>query len=380
MAEQDESGERTEQPSEKRLREAREQGNVPRSRELATAAVFGAGVLALLAMSHAIAGKALAWMKQALSPPPDLYQQPGELLGHTGALLLQLLWVFVPVAVICVLAGLAGPVLIGGLRFSAKSLQPDFKRLSPAAGLKRLYGAESVAELLKSLLRVAFVGTAAGIALKLGIDPLRRLLTMPLEQAVSSGLDFTATLLLATAGALLLLAAVDAPYQKWNHTRKLKMTRQELRDEMKESEGRPEVKGRIRQMQHQLSQRRMMEDVPSADVIIVNPTHFAVALKYQAGQMGAPTLVAKGVDEMALRIREVAQAHRVAIVSSPPLARALYREGQIGREIPVRLYSAVAQILSYVYQLRAWRGGMAQAPALPQVEVDEGAGSPGTPA
>ena len=179
-------------------------------------------------------------------------------------------------------------------------------------------------------------------------------------------------LLLSTAGALGLLAAIDAPYQKWNYTRKLKMTRQELRDEMKESEGRPEVKGRIRQMQHQMSQRRMMEDVPSADVIVVNPTHYAVALKYDGGQMGAPRVVAKGVDEMAHRIREVAERHRVAIVSAPPLARALYREGQIGREIPVRLYSAVAQILSYVYQLRAWRSGAAEHyPDQPVVDVDE---------
>jgi flagellar biosynthetic protein FlhB len=149
------------------------------------------------------------------------------------------------------------------------------------------------------------------------------------------------------------------------------MTRQELREEMKEMEGRPEVKARIRQMQHQLSQRQMMESVPTADVIVVNPTHYAVALKYESGRMGAPRVVAKGVDEMALRIREVADAHRVAIVSAPPLARALYREGDIGREIPVRLYAAVAQILSYVYQLRAWRNGDAEHPSAPLIEVDE---------
>ncbi|KAF1722446.1 flagellar biosynthesis protein FlhB [Pseudoxanthomonas wuyuanensis] len=372
MAEQDQSGERTEQPTEKRLREAREKGNIPRSRELATAAVFGAGVLAMAAMTPALARNALGWMKIALTPSPELLQRPDALFGHTGQLLLGLLTVVAPVAAICVLAGFAGPLLMGGLRFSSKSLMPDFKRLSPLAGIKRLYGPESIAELLKSLLRVALVGGAAALCLKFGLNQLRALLDMPLEQAARSGLGFTGVLLLSTAGALMLLAAIDAPYQKWNHTRKLKMTRQELRDELKESEGRPEVKGRIRQLQMQMSQRRMMEDVPSADVIVVNPTHYAVALKYDSGKMGAPRVLAKGVDELAFRIREVAQMHKVAIVSSPPLARSLYREGEIGREIPVRLYSAVAQILSYVYQLRAWRHGAAALPTLPDIDVDEG--------
>lgn len=371
MAEQDQSGERTEQPSEKRLREAREKGNVPRSRELATAAVFGAGVLAMMAMTPALARGAQGWMKVALMPDPQLRHHPEQLLGHMGDLLLQLLLLVAPVAAICVLAGLAGPLLMGGLNFSSQSLMPDFKRLSPMAGIKRLYGPESIAELLKSLLRVALVGGAAALCVKFGLDQLRSLLGMPLEQAARSGLGFIGSLLLATGGALVLLAAIDAPFQKWNHHRKLKMTRQELRDEMKESEGRPEVKSRIRQLQHQMSQRQMMEDVPGADVIVVNPTHYAVALKYEGGKMGAPRVVAKGVDEMAHRIRELAEVHRVAIVSSPPLARALYRESQIGREIPVRLYSAVAQILSYVYQLRAWRNGAAHHPDLPVIDVDE---------
>jgi flagellar biosynthetic protein FlhB len=374
MAEQDESGERTELPTEKRLREAREQGNIPRSRELATAAVFGAGVLTVIAMAPSLGRNTLGWMKIALSPEPGLMRHPDQLFGYTGLLLLKLLAVVAPIALVCMLAGVAGPALMGGLRVSQKSLMPDFTRLSPMAGIKRLYGAESVAELLRSLLRVVLIGGAATICIKLGLNPLRELLTMPLEQAVRSGLGFTRTLLLATTGALILLAAIDAPYQKWNWLRKLKMTRQELREEMKESEGSPEVKGRIRQMQHQMSQRRMMEDVPKADVIVVNPTHYAVALKYETGQMGAPTVVAKGVDELAMRIREIADAHRIAIVSAPPLARALYREGQLGREIPVRMYAAVAQILSYVYQLRAWRIGQAPLPDLPAVEIDEHGG------
>jgi flagellar biosynthetic protein FlhB len=371
MAEQDQSGEKTEQPSEKRLRDAREKGDIPRSRELATAAVFGAGALAVINMAPGLARDSMGWMTQALSPSASLIRHPERLLGHMGGLMLDLLLMVAPVAVICVIAGFAGPLLLGGLQFSSKSLVPDLGRLSPLKGLKRLYGPESLAELLKSLLRIALVGGAATLCIWLGLDSLRSLMSMPLEAAASRGLGFTGTLLMATAGALLLLAAIDAPYQKWNHTRKLKMTRQEMRDELKESEGRPEVKARVRQLQHQLSQRQMMESVPEADVIVTNPTHYAVALKYDSGRMGAPRVIAKGADEMALRIRELAQASRIAIVEAPPLARALYREGQVGQEIPVRLYAAVAQILSYVYQLRAWHGGDAEYPQAPSIDIDE---------
>ncbi|MCD9087169.1 flagellar biosynthesis protein FlhB [Stenotrophomonas sp. SY1] len=369
MSENEQAGEKTELPTEKRLRDAREQGNLPRSRELATAAVFAAAVLAMYAMSASMGAGALAWMKAALAPEPAMLKNHDALFGHAGWLLLKLMLAFTPLLLVCLAAGFIAPVVMGGLRFSNKALMPDFKRLSPMSGLKRLYGAEAVAELVKSLLRVAFVGVAAGLCIWHSMDALRGLLHQPLESAISHGLGFTLKLLLATAGAMTLLAAIDAPYQRWNWMRKLKMTREELRRELKESEGSPEVKGRIRQMQMQLSQRRMMEAVPSADVVVVNPTHYAVALKYEGGRMNAPTVVARGVDEVALRIRQVADGNKVAIISAPPLARALYRESQLGKEIPVRLYSAVAQVLSYVYQLRQWRTG--PMPAQPAFDVDE---------
>ncbi len=369
MSENEQAGEKTELPTEKRLREAREQGNIPRSRELATAAVFVAAVVGLYALSGSMGGSAREWMKTALSPDPALLDTPNALFGHAGWMLLKLMLAFSPLLLICVGAGFIAPVLMGGLRFSNKALMPDFNRLNPMNGIKRLVGPEALAELVKSLLRVAFVGTAAGLCLWQGAQSLRGLLHQPLQSAIGHGLGFTLKLLLATAGAMALLAAIDAPYQKWNWLRKLKMTREELRRELKESEGSPEVKGRIRQMQMQLSQRRMMEAVPSADVVLVNPTHYAVALKYESGRMNAPTVVARGVDELALRIRQVADGNKVAIVSAPPLARALYRESQLGKEIPVRLYSAVAQVLSYVYQLRQWRTG--PMPQLPSLDVEE---------
>lgn len=368
MSDNEQAGEKTEQPTPKRLKDAQEQGNIPRSRELATAAVYGATVLAIIGLSGYISAKGVAWMKLALTPDLRLLDHPRELFGHAGSLLLSGMLAISPLLLVGFLACFISPVLMGGLQWSNKSLVPKLSKLSPLAGIKRLYGPEAIAEFIKSLLRVLFVGAAGGVVMTASLPALRGLLHKPLEQAIAQGLGVTLKLMLATAVAFILLAAIDAPYQRWNWMRKLKMTREELKREMKESEGSPEVKGRIRQLQMQMSQRRMMEAVPTADVIVVNPTHYAVALKYDGEKMNAPTVVALGVDEVALRIRSVAQENRVAVVAAPPLARALYREGELGKEIPVRLYSAVAQVLSYVYQLNAWRSGPAPVLALPDVD------------
>jgi len=371
MAENESAGERTEQPTPKRLADARKEGNIPRSRELATAAVFAAGVLVLVGFGPAMARDALRWMRAALTPDAQLSGAPQDLFAHAGCLLLRLFAVIAPLLVICLVAGLIAPLVMGSLKVSSKALTPDLKRLNPLAGIKRLYGAQALVELLKSLLRVALVGSAAGLCLWQGTRQLLPVLNQALEPAIAHALGFTVTLLVSTAAALGVLALMDAPYQWWNWKRKLKMTRQELRDELKDSEGKPEVKGRIRQIMQQMAQRRMMEAVPTADVIVVNPTHYAVALKYAGDSMRAPTLLAKGADEIAARIRAVAEQHQITIVHAPPLARALYREANIGQEIPVRLYTAVAQVLSYVYQLRAWTPGRGSVPMLPEIVVDE---------
>ncbi|WP_058834660.1 flagellar biosynthesis protein FlhB [Luteimonas abyssi] len=371
MAENENGQEKTEQPTEKRLREAREKGNVPRSRELSTVAVFGAGVAALLALGGGLTARAMDWMRGALSPDRSLLETPELLFGHMGGLMLGFAWILAPLLLVTLLACFIAPLVMGGLNFSSKSLVPDPKRLNPISGLKRIYGPEGLAELLKSLLRVVLVGTAAALFLWPGLQRLKAMVHQPLEDAARGGLSFALWMLMATAAALLLLGLLDAPYQRWNWRRKLMMTRQELREELKQTEGKPEVKGRIRQLQMQMSQRRMMEDVPKADVIVVNPTHYAVALKYEGGSMRAPTVVAKGVDELAMSIREIAERHRIALVSAPPLARVLYREAEIGQEIPVKLYAAVAQVLSYVYQLKSWRPGTPR-PELSTIDVDEG--------
>lgn len=371
MAENEDGQEKTEQPTPRRREKAAGEGNLPRSRELGTAAVFGIAVVGLMAGGPLFGKAAAGWMRLALSPDPALLDQPGDLFGYMGLLLLKLLAVALPLIGLSVLACFVSPALMGGLQFSGKALVPKPDRLNPLAGLKRIYSADGLAELAKSLLRVAMLGVACGLVLVHGFDVLRAMPAQSLEDAARTGLQFAGRLLGAAAVALLLLAAIDAPYQKWNWTRKLKMTRQEVREEMKETDGNPQVKGKIRQMQLQMSQRRMMEAVPTADVVVVNPTHYAVALKYDGGSMGAPRVVAKGVDELALRIRALAGEHRITLVEAPPLARALYREGELDKEIPVRLYAAVAQVLSYVYQLRTWRPGTGRPPQLGSVPVDE---------
>ncbi len=366
---------RTEQPSEKRLREARERGDVPRSRELGNVAVLGCAVIALKATSGHIGAASRDWLRGALTFDRALIDAPDRFIPHAASLFGALVLPMLPLVLAALAACVVAPMVMGGLRFAGQSLQPDFKRLNPMAGLARMYGRESLAEVLRSLLRVLLIG---GIGTWVVHRAFSTLLAMPqasLEVAVAEGVDLAVTALLAMVGALGALAAIDVPWQHFQYRSKLKMTKQELRDEAKESEGNPEVKARVRQVAREMSRRRMMDAVPGADVVVMNPTHYAVALKYAAGRMRAPTVVAKGVDEMALAIRALAEKNRVAVIEAPPLARALYRQAQVDQEIPVKLYAAVAQVLSYVYQLKAWVPGRGPMPSLATVDV----GSDGAP-
>jgi flagellar biosynthesis protein FlhB len=230
--------------------------------------------------------------------------------------------------------------------------------------------------LLRAVMKVVLIGLVMYLLLRKAVPGFLGLPQQDLASAAATAFRPVRGVLIAFAAIVLLIAGIDVPYQLWNFRRSLRMTRQEVKQEMKESEGSPEVKARVRRLQHQLSQRRMMEDVPTADVVLVNPTHFAVALKYEAGTAKAPKIVAKGLDEVALVIRKLADAHDVPVVESPPLARALYRQAQVGQEIPVALYAAVAQILGYVYQLRTWRRDGGRAPLQPSVDVPSSLSDP----
>jgi flagellar biosynthetic protein FlhB len=369
MAENDDQ-ERTEQPSEKRLREAREKGDIPRSRDLSGALVTLAGVAALLsgserAMSHArtIYHLGLDYSRAALFSDA----LPARVLGMAVR---EALMLFAPVAVATLLAVFAGPVLVGGISFSGQALQPKFDRLNPVAGLGRIFAMRGLVELGKALLKLLFIGGALALLLKHSVDELQALGRADVALGVARAMSLLGRSALLFGSLLALIGGADALYQKFDHAKRLRMTRQELKDEAKETEGNPELKGRIRQVQFEMSRRRMMEELPRADVIVTNPTHFAVALKYDENGAGAPRVIAKGVDVLAQQIRLVASGHRIPMVEAPPLARALYATTSLGREIPVSLYVAVAQVLAYVYQLKQATARGDEPPPAPQPQVD----------
>jgi flagellar biosynthetic protein FlhB len=368
MSESD-NEDRTEAPSEKRLREARERGDVPRSKELANVAVLGCGTLALKATGPHIGAVSRDWMKNALQFEPGMVGHADRFPDYAAKTAAALVLPLAPLILAAVAGCFIAPALMSGLRFSGAAFKADLTRLSPMAGLNRMYGKESFAELGRSILRLLLIGGIAGLVIK---GSMSRLMDMPkqsLEMAVANGVDTVLGVFLALVLAMGVLAAIDAPYQRFAWRAKLKMTKQELRDDAKESDGNPEVTARMRHAAREMANRRMMDAVPTADVIVTNPTHYAVALKYEAGAMRAPKVVAKGVDEMALRIRELGGQNKVTLVEAPPLARALYRQCKVDEEIPVKLYAAVAQVLTYIFQLKKWHPSRGPMPTLVQLDV-----------
>jgi flagellar biosynthetic protein FlhB len=273
-----------------------------------------------------------------------------------------------PILGLTMIAALLAPLLIGGWNLSFEALMPDFTRLNPMSGFGRMFSTRSVVELAKAFAKFIFLALVAVLILKQKSGELMGLGLEPTRTAIAHATSLTGYALLMLAGTLGLIAAMDVPWQLFQYNKQLKMTRQEIRDEMKESDGSPEVKGRIRKLQAEIARRRMMQEVPKADVIIVNPTHFAVALRYDEKRMRAPTVVAKGADVIAARIREIATENLVPIFEAPPLARALFKSVEIGTEIPATLYVAVAQILTYIYQLKTARRDGMTPPTPPEID------------
>lgn len=364
MAENEDGQEKTEQPSDKRSREAKDKGQRPRSRELVNAAVLGLAIALLWFLAESMFAQARVWMRGALTLDAASTRATASLPAHAIAIALEPIWIAMPLLIVALSAGILASVAIGGFGFSVNALAPKWQRLDPMAGIRRMWGREALVQFLLSMLRVGTVAAVATYLIGRSASELLALTAIPLERAIDDGLGFALQALAAMALGFLLIAAVDVPYQLWSHLRRLMMTREELRQEHKESEGRPEVKAKIRRAQQEMSRGRMMEAVRGADVVVVNPTHYAVALVYDSSKMRSPRVVAKGVDEIAAAIRSVAEQCDVPILSAPPLARTLYRQVQIGAEIPVNLYAAVAQILSYVFQLRVYRreGGVRPEP------------------
>ncbi len=371
MADNDQAQERTEQPTPKRLEEARRKGQIPRSRDLTAAAVTLAGGTSLYLLGGYIGGQMHGMMRRSFALSREQALDTMYLIPAFANAAAEGLRACLPVLLIIMLAAIMAPLLLGGWSFSTESLAPKFERLNPLEGMKRIFSLRSLVELSKALAKFGSVAVIAVLVLWNDASSLLALGREPLAPAIGHALKLSGQGLLAISAGLLLIAAIDVPYQLWQYAKQMRMSREEIRQEMKESEGSPEVKGRIRQIQQEMARQRMMQDVPNADVIVTNPTHFAVALRYDEKRMRAPIVVAKGADLIAARIREVGTEHNVAIFEAPPLARVLYRNVDIGREIPSSLYVAVAQVLSYVFQLRiAQRSGL-QPPERPVVEVTE---------
>lgn len=352
MAEEQTGQERSEQPTAKRLTEARKKGQVARSRELNTLLVMLASALALWLLSGPAMSGMASLFSEALSPSGDVLKQAELVPTHLMHVLLSALTLITPFLAITVVAALAGPALMGGLLFSADAIAFKADKLDPIKGLGRVFSTKGLIELVKALLKFFLVlGVAVLIYKYLERDVMALITLDVMEGIVRSGNMIMIALVLLSA-TLVLIAAIDVPYQLWSHNKQMRMTKQEIKDEGKETDGRPEVKARVRQLQREVSQRRMLQDVPDADVVITNPTHYSVALKYDKDGSGAPRVVAKGQDLIALKIRSIAIEHDVAIYEEPPLARALHGTTEIGDEIPGPLFLAVARVLAYVYHLR----------------------------
>ena len=346
-------------------------GQVPRSRELTNFATMIGGSATLLAIGGALSARMSQMMRRGLAIDPQQLRDPDGMFRSLSEACISALTVLLPVfgalIALVVLAALA----LGGWNFSMQAMTPDFSRLSPLAGLKRLFGLRGASELGKALLKCAVVGGVCAAIVSWVFGDVLALAHMEPRTAIGRGAGLVSWAFVWLCASLALVAMVDVPLQLFQFKRALRMTRQELRDEAKESDGRPETKQRIRQMQQTLARRRMMHKVPTADVVIVNPTHFAVALKYDPKKMRAPRVLAKGVDLVAQNIRRIAAEHRVPVFESPKLARALYRSTDLNKEIPAGLYVAVAQVLSYIFRVRTLNPTVAARVARPDPQVSD---------
>jgi flagellar biosynthetic protein FlhB len=358
--------EKTEPASAKRLEQAREEGDVPRSREVATFTVLMAAGAGLWVSGDSLIGRLQAVLVSGLKLDQAQIFDADVLFHRIGVDIVQVLITCLPLGLAVMLVALASPMLVGGWLFSAKAFTPNFNKLNPVNGISNMFSTNALVELVKAILKTIVVGFVAWLVVLKYKDAVIGLSVEPLKLGIGHTLHMLASAFMFIVGALGLIAAIDGPYQMWHYANKLKMTRQELIQESKESDGNPQIKGKIRQLQREMAKRRMMADVPTADVVVTNPTHYAVALKYADGQRGAPKVVAKGTDEVAAKIREVAREHKVAILEAPALARALHKNTEIGDEIPERLYAAVAEVLAYVFQLRMYSKGRGNRPVEPK--------------
>ncbi len=354
MANESDSGqEKTEQPTAKKLRDAKQKGQVPRSKELNSMTIMIFGALGLLFMGSHMISHISIFMRQGFTISRAEIYSNQALFAKFGSATAEALTAIGPFMFLMTVVAIFTPLAIGGWSFSFDALAFKTDRINPLSGLKRIFSSKGLMELVKAVAKFLVVSVVAVVFLWGKADEFLGLGSQSLALALQNGAWLIGQSFLVVSSTLIVIAAIDVPFQLWDHSQKLKMTLQEVRDELKDTEGKPEVKSRIRQVQQEMAQRRMMEAVPEADVIITNPTHYAVALKYNHGSMGAPLVLAMGKNLIALKIREIAAFHEIETFEAPPLARALYANCKIDQEIPGHLYFAVAQILAFVFQLRS---------------------------
>ena len=346
--------EKTESASARRIEQAREEGQVPQSRELMAFLVLLAGAGGLWSLSGWMAQHAKDLLRHGLDFDHDVAFNDHAMLDSLGRLTGDAFILVGPVFVLTMVAAIAAPILIGGWLFSAKAFGFDLNRINPITGIKRVVSMQGVGELVKAVLKSLLIGGFVFWMIARDGDAMLGLLNQPLERSMSSFFH----IIFSGASALLMgvavIAAIDVPFQLWQYYSKLRMTREEVRQENKEMEGDPQMKSRIRSQQRQMAKRRMMSEVPKADVVVTNPQHFAVALQYKAESMSAPRVIAKGSELVAQRIREIAEAHNIPVLEAPPLARALHRHAEVDSQVPAALYLAVAEVMAYVYQLNQY--------------------------
>jgi len=355
--------EKTEQATPKRLREAREKGQIARSRDLNSLILLMVASGGLLVFGETMLTGMVRQMNSGFILSREVMFDSVRMQQYLGQALIDALLTFSPLLGVLFVAALLAPMALGGWSFSPKAIMPNWGKLNPAKGFGRMFSRRAPVEGLKAFAKFAVVAIASIILLSQLAGDIFMLGNEPLRVGLAHTAHIVGWSFMAVSSVLIIIAAVDVPFQLWDHSNKLKMTKQEVKDEQKQTDGNPEIKNRVRAVQRQMAQQRMMQDIPSADVVVTNPTHYAVALRYDQQGNGAPTVVARGADLVAGQIRKVANANNVAIVEAPPLARALYFHTDIGQEIPAGLYVAVAQLLAYVYQLKSIHMTGHEAPA-----------------
>lgn len=365
MAEESEDQEKTEAATPRRLEKAREEGQVARSRELTTFMLLSVGCAGLWLMSGLLYDQLGQVMETAFLFDRTQATQAGPMLGMIWTLGGASLRALLPFFLLLFIAALAAPMFLGGWLLSPKALMPRFSKLNPMKGLARIFSTQALAELAKVVAKALLIGGIAAWFLYTRSGEFMSLVRLTSSQALARALELVVSAAGLMVLGLIIVILMDVPWQLWQHVKKLRMSKEEIKREHKESEGDPHVKGRVRSQQQAMARRRMMAKVPEADVIITNPTHYAVALRYDEKRMAAPRVIAKGTDLIALKIREIGQEHQVPLLEAPPLARVLYRHVKLDREIPAALYTAVAEVLVWAFSLKRARTGQGVAMQAP---------------